>query len=386
MSEKKTILIFIGHYLPGTKSGGILRSVENMINLLGKNYKFKIITRNKDINSSKSYENISSGEWTKVGNAEVLYMNENDSNFNNLVKIINNIKHDFFFINSFFDKLSIKIIFGSRIGRLDSVKNIIISPRGEFAWASFKLRLFRKFFYVIFSRIFGFYSKLIWHVSSKYEMRDLVRIMNIKKDNIKIAMDLPKIDLEREFLNENENFSEKKLKIIFLSRISEEKNLDIAIRMLSRVKSNIVFDIYGDVDSKSYWRRCQDLLNKLPDNIEYNYYGFVKNDEVLNIFSKYDLFLFPTGGENYGHVIAESISVGTKVLISKNTPWLELENDNIGWDLSLDNEDNFINTIENEARTSLTERIKHRKIARQMFSKRFKNSNSLSDNINLFSN
>jgi glycosyltransferase involved in cell wall biosynthesis len=156
--------------------------------------------------------------------------------------------------------------------------------------------------------------------------------------------------------------------------------------MLSRVKSNIVFDIYGDVDSKSYWRRCQDLLNKLPDNIEYNYYGFVKNDEVLNIFSKYDLFLFPTGGENYGHVIAESISVGTKVLISKNTPWLELENDNIGWDLSLDNEDNFINTIENEARTSLTERIKHRKIARQMFSKRFKNSNSLSDNINLFSN
>jgi hypothetical protein len=34
MSEHKRILMFIGHYLPGTKSGGILRSVENMVSIL----------------------------------------------------------------------------------------------------------------------------------------------------------------------------------------------------------------------------------------------------------------------------------------------------------------------------------------------------------------
>ncbi len=384
MSQSKTILIVIGHYLPGTKSGGILRSVENMVNLLGNKYKFKIITRDKDVNSSKPYKNIIYKEWNMVGSSEILYLSDRDLNYNNLIKIINNTNYDYLFINSFFDKLSIKIIVGNKLNKLLN-KTLIISPRGEFAWASFKLRLFRKILYVIFSRITGIYSNLIWHVSSEYEMYDLIKVMNIKKEKIKIAMDLPKIDLNRDFSNEHEKLNENSLKVIFLSRISEEKNLDIAIKIISKVKSKIVFDIYGDVASNTYWRDCQILLKNLPDNIKTNYYGFVNNNDVLDVFSEYDLFLFPTGGENYGHVIAESISVGTKVLVSKNTPWLGLERDKIGWNFNLDQENNFINTIEKISRTSLTERLKHRRIARNSFSLRFKNSNSLADNIKVFS-
>jgi glycosyltransferase involved in cell wall biosynthesis len=39
------------------------------------------------------------------------------------------------------------------------------------------------------------------------------------------------------------------------------------------------------------------------------------------ILHKYDLFILPTLNENFGHSIVESLSVGTPVLISDNTPW-----------------------------------------------------------------
>ena len=71
---------------------------------------------------------------------------------------------------------------------------------------------------------------------------------------------------------------------------------------------------------------------------------------------KYDLFLFPSGGENYGHVIAESLSSGTPVLISKNTPWLDLESQNLGWDIDLKDMDSFVEIIEKVARMSHDER------------------------------
>tara|TARA_B100000963_G_scaffold361892_1_gene400603 strand:- start:5373 stop:6506 length:1134 start_codon:yes stop_codon:yes gene_type:complete len=375
--------MFVGHYLPGTKSGGILRSVENMVNQLSANFDFYIVTRNRDVDSIKTYTNIPFNQWIKVRNANVYYLDDNSSSFINIIKLIKKTQYNYLFINSFFDSLSVKVIFAKKLQKLPQ-KPIILSPRGEFAWASFKIRLFKKIIYLIFSRIFRLYNGITWHVSSHFEEYDLIKMMNIKKEGIKIAMDLPKLDLNRDFSNEHENLIDKKLKIIFLSRISEEKNLDVAIKILSKVKSNVIFDIYGSVDSKSYWNRCQEMLSTLPNCIEYNYYGFVKNEDVLNIFSQYDLFLFPTGGENYGHVIAESISVGTKVLISKNTPWIQLQKDNIGWDISLDKEDNFVKIIEELSSTNLTDRLKHRRIARSSFIRRFNESNSLAENINLF--
>ncbi|MDC1188024.1 glycosyltransferase [Gammaproteobacteria bacterium] len=384
MSEHKRILMFIGHYLPGTKSGGILRSVENMVSILGNQYKFKIITRDRDINSNDPYTNIDSKKWNKVGNAEVFYLQQEHSKFNNLINVINNESYDILYINSIFDKLSLKIIIAHKLKKLPK-KHIIISPRGEFAWASFKLRLFRKLIYVSLSRLLGLYSGLVWHVSSRHESNDLKKIMNIRDKNIQIAMDLPKIIPDRDYKNESSYFSDNNLKIIFLSRISEEKNLDIALKIISEIKSNIIFEIYGPIDSNIYWKKCKKIIHNLPKNILVNYNGFVEPGEVLDIFSKHDLFLFPTGGENFGHVIAESISVGTKVLLSKNTPWLDLEINNLGWNFEINEIEKFRDIIDQVSKKSVNERISERSKARNSFLIKFKKSQSLNENIRLFS-
>lgn len=61
----------------------------------------------------------------------------------------------------------------------------------------------------------------------------------------------------------------------------------------------------------------------------------------MNTLSAYDLFLLPTLGENYGHVIHEALLAGCPVLISNRTPWRNLEALGIGWDLPLEDPEQF---------------------------------------------
>jgi glycosyltransferase involved in cell wall biosynthesis len=150
------------------------------------------------------------------------------------------------------------------------------------------------------------------------------------------------------------------LRIVFLSRISREKNLDYALRILKKVKVKVVFDIYGPAENTIYWKECQELISQLPANVMVSYLGRVDANEVINIFSRYDLFLFPTGGEAYGHVIAECLTAGTPVLISTETPWRNMQDDGLGWDIDLTREDSFIEVIEKFALLNHDERLKQR--------------------------
>ena len=64
---------------------------------------------------------------------------------------------------------------------------------------------------------------------------------------------------------------------------------------------------------------CLDLMNELPLNVKIKFKGTLPSEKVKNTFKKYDLFVFPTKGENFGHVIIESLSTGTCVLTSDKT-------------------------------------------------------------------
>ena len=126
------------------------------------------------------------------------------------------------------------------------------------------------------------------------------------------------------------------------------------------------------------------MINTLPEHVRASYLGELKPNEVVSTFSKYDLFLFPSGGENYGHVIAESLSSGTPVLISKNTPWLDLESQNLGWDIDLKDMGSFVEIIERIARMSHDERQDKRNNIRIMIKDILINSNDFEDNRLLY--
>jgi len=172
---------------------------------------------------------------------------------------------------------------------------------------------------------------------------------NLGKKTIPTIMVAPDLLPGNSFINNK--ISERKtihdpLRLIFLSRISPMKNLEYALSILAKISIKIEFDIYGPIEDIIYWEKCQNIICNLPENINARYLGEVKHEFVRDTIGSYDLFFLPTAGENFGHVIFESLSAGTPVLISDTTPWRNLQESGVGWDIALSNKMEFINIIE----------------------------------------
>lgn len=380
---KPTILIFTGNYLPGWKAGGILRTIVNTIDQLSEDFNFKVVTRDRDLGDTNRYPNIQVEKWLSVGDASVYYL-ENKS-LKIISEIIKTENCDVIFLNSFFDIFTIKVLLCKKLNFIQK-KPIIVSPRGEFAWASLKLKYPKKYIFIKVIKLIGLYKNVTWHASSKYEAQDISKVMNIKLETIKLALDLPTrfdIDKPQSITSKGkENFAV--LKIIFLSRISREKNLDYALNILSEVKSDVIFDVYGPPEDLKYFEECKKLASLLPTNVKCNFFKAVHPEKVQEVFCNYDLFLFPTGGENYGHVIAESLSAGTPVLISDKTPWRDLEKGGLGWDFNLDNKKAFVEVIEKFASTDGFAKEKSRDAIKLKATEKLSDSKLIEQNKKLF--
>jgi glycosyltransferase involved in cell wall biosynthesis len=75
------------------------------------------------------------------------------------------------------------------------------------------------------------------------------------------------------------------------------------------------------VEDAAHWRACQRLMAALPANVTVQHKGSVAPEAVSATFAAYDLFAFPTHGENFGHVVFEALRAGIPVMISDRTPW-----------------------------------------------------------------
>jgi glycosyltransferase involved in cell wall biosynthesis len=344
---KPTILFFVGHYLPGWKAGGILRSVVNSVNHLHGEFQFRVVTRDRDLGDQVPYPDIKPLEWQTVGNASVYYLPRDGESLAGLRAVVQSTAHDLIGLNSFFDPLTIKVLLNRRLGRIEP-KPIVLWPLGEFAWASLRQKYFKKALFMRIARLTGLYGPVIWRASSAAEAADITSAMKVCPEAIRVVSDLPTIigggtdDASCSWRAPTRDG----LRVTFFSRISPEKNLHVALQILSQVRSKVTFDIIGPIENTAYWDKCQKLFRDLPPNVTARSLGSIRPSEVTKTLSQYDLLLLPTGGESYGHVIDESLTAGTSVLVSTNTPWRNLVARGLGWDLPLDDIVPFVRVLD----------------------------------------
>jgi glycosyltransferase involved in cell wall biosynthesis len=364
--KKTKILTFIGNYLPGYKAGGILRTIVNTVDHLSDEFDFLIVTQDRDLKESTPYPDIIVKQWQLVGGAMVYYLPPQSCTIKGLANLVAETPHDILYLNSFFDPVfTIKLLLARRMGWLPD-NPVILAPRGELVEGPLRLKYPKKIAYIQITKLLGFYKNIVWQASSEYETEDIVRVINIKPAAIHVAIDLSSKTIPglEEGISGRPVSEAADLRLVFLSRITREKNLDYALRVLNKVTTRVVFDIYGPAEDATYWQECQELITQVPANVTVNYLGGVKPDQVLQVLSRYDLFFFPTTGENYGHVIAEALTAGTPVLISSETPWRNLEAEGLGWDENLAQMDSFVTVIENLALVSDEDRLKRRSLIR----------------------
>ncbi len=357
---KKKILVVTDYYLPGYKAGGPIRTLANLFERVGDEFQFCMLTSDRDLGDNKPYPFAGKKYWQPAGKAQVLYLSQQQRTLLAFHGLLNTFNYDLLFLNSFFSRMTISILLLRRLGKIPG-KPLLLAPRGELAPVALGIKPYKKQPYILLAKWLGLYKGIYWQASTEIERQDILSIFGqaaltdvsqICIDSIswiRIAPDLPSPSP-----NEESKMPSKPTKqggtahIVFLSRITRKKNLDTALKLLSQVRGQVRFDIYGPIEDQIYWQECQALIRQLPPYIRVEYKGSVEAERVPEIFSQYHLFLFPTRSESFGYVILESLSAGCPVLISDQTPWCNLAEIKAGWDIPLGNPDQFhaaLNTL-----------------------------------------
>ncbi|NCB25252.1 MAG: glycosyltransferase [Bacteroidia bacterium] len=361
-TKKPVILVLLACYLPGYKSGGPVRTLANMVDQLGDDFEFRIITRDRDMLDTSPYESVSVDQWNSVGKASVFYASPGRIDFSSLVRLINETHHDVLYLNSFFNfSFTILPLLARRLGKLPN-RPVVLAPRGEFSPGALgigALKKLKKKIFIAAAKCAGIYRDITWQASSEHEANDINRVFPGSDSKIHVAPDLTPMLDEKQFGQTKREINEP-LKILFLSRIAPMKNLDFALEVLETVSARAEFHIYGTIEDQSYWDRCREIIGRMPSNISVQYCGAADHEKVQEIMQAHDLFFLPTKGENFGHVIFESLAAGTPVLISDQTPWKDLDEKGVGWVKSLKSKIPFVDVIEGLSKTNAQEMLKQR--------------------------
>ena len=317
------ILCFVAYYLPGFRAGGPLRSISNMVDRLGDELDFRIITRDRDSLDAHSYPSIQVNAWNQVGKAQVFYASPDRLGFYAFARLIRETSHDVLYLNSFFDfSFSIQILIARKLGQVP-LQPCVLAPRGEFSKGALEFSRTKKTFFMSVAYSVGIHKCLTWQASSSMELDDIRFRLGAIAHRIVIAPNLPPAPAFHQHIQDSssERHNGDPLRLVFISRISPKKNLDYLLEALAQVHSPVSLDIFGPAGDSIYFDKCLDLLRFLPVNVHVSFLGELNHADVSAAFGRFDLFAFPTRGENYGHVIHESLAAGTPVLVSDQTPW-----------------------------------------------------------------
>lgn len=376
-----SVLVFSNFFLPGYKGGGPIKTIENMTKALGSDYRFFIVTGDRDLGDSGPYEGVDSTKWNKLGEAWVYYVRRGFLGVGVIASILKNTKFDVVHLNSFFSiRFGLLPLIFSRFFRPDAP--VILGPRGEFSPGALRIKSLKKRVFILFFKIFRLHRGIIWHASSTYEAADIRRTIG-SSAVVRTAID---ITVSKDSINLVPRAVQAPLKVIFVSRISEKKNLLGAIEILQQVVGEISFDVYGPIEDEVYWNKCLAAVSGLQNNSSFNYRGPLSPDRVIAVMAEYDLFLFPTFGENYGHVIAEALHAGLPVLLSDETPWRGLEEKMLGWDLPLSMRAAFVECVEQCCQKSSLEYHAWRKSIRAWAIENIGGLDAIRQNKELFAN
>lgn len=332
------ILIVCAGYFPAKNYGGPPVSVNNICRLMSESYEFYIITHDHDIGEKRRLDEISDG-WNDRGNCKVLYLSDKSFNYSNFKKAVHEISPDIIYLQSLFsaDFTVPMLIIAKRMNI-----PLLLAPRGEVCDGAFRKK-YKKIPYIMLLKLFGLMKNIYFQSTSDDEYFGILKRLTNDKNRIVKLNNIPSLPSEAIHVK---NKIKGKSDLVFISRITPKKNLLAAIKILKSVKSEIKYDIYGPIEDVGYWNECQKAIDVLPSNIKVNYKGIIDHENIFKTFSMYDGFLFPTFSENYGHVIVEAMLSGCIPIISDRTPWSHINNADLGWAISLDNESGYVSAIE----------------------------------------
>ncbi len=331
--NKPKVLIFIDWFLPAYKAGGPVRSMANMIDQLHEVCEFYLVCGNEEYNETKALE-VTPNEWVKNYNATIQYLSKDQRTEMAYKTIFHEINPDWIYINGIFSQdFSIKPLLTIKKENLQH--KTIVASRGMFAPGALAVKKWKKIAFLSWAKMKGLYKGIKFHVTNEVESEQ-VKLKVSKNANTIIIANLPrKINVEKSLSGKKEK---GRLKMVYIGRISPEKNCLFQLECLEGIKGKIELCWIGSVNDEAYYQSCLKKVEGLGQSLDFKHIEAIHPDNLMDAFENQHIFFHPTLGENFGHSILEAMQCGIPVLISDKTPWRKLEEKNLGWDLPLKKE------------------------------------------------
>lgn len=355
--DKKKILVLVDWFAPGYKAGGPIQSCVNFAFALKNDLAIHVLTTDTDHGETTAYEGIPSGQWISNLHPDIktFYLKKAGLRPVHLFEQIEAIQPDYIYLNHLFSPLFVIYpLWLKYSGRLKG--QIVLCPRGALYDSALSVKPWKKTPFLKLFRLTGLHKRIIFHATNEREKAAIQQYFPGSK--ILIADNLPN---SHQPVFRSCPKQPGTLKCIFIARIVPIKNLLFFLKVLQdlhakefqelhvkesqdlhptvlqdlRPEAKIELSIIGPVEDNEYWNECERQIAQLNDNIQVNYLGPKRNDELIPILQQHHLFVLPTTGENFGHSIFEAFLAGRPVLISDQTPWLGLAAKKAGWDLPL---------------------------------------------------
>jgi glycosyltransferase involved in cell wall biosynthesis len=331
-SVKPSIAIFTRSYPPAYLKGGPARSLYALVETLAAEFRFSVVTSASDDSATGPMQSVELGRWSTFGRAATWYESRNHMRVRTAVKLLKETEPQLIYLNSLFDYcFAILPLLIARI--LFWRVPIVLAPRGELSAGALALKRWKKRAFVAAFRLLRLHEYVTWHASTTQEKADIECVFG-PKIRSHVAIDL-RTDLFDDKVEQDQSprrsGDPRSSSLVFLSRIVPKKNVSAVIRAMLLVKGNVCLSIAGPIEDAKYWGRCLELINDMPESRSIKYLGPILPDEVVTFLSRFDLFVLPTLGENFGHVVLESLAAGTPVIVGKDTPWHRIETSGAGW-------------------------------------------------------
>ncbi|MBW4705895.1 glycosyltransferase family 4 protein [Micromonospora sp. RL09-050-HVF-A] len=308
-----------GVFEPGFRGGGPIRSLRFILDTLPGHLDVTLVTRDRDLGSSAPYPGLSGRLLRRDERSAVFYLDPwAPRHWARLIRHVRARPVDLLYVNSIWSLFSVVAILAAAL-RLVRVGAVLVAPRGELSPGALAIRSAKK-------RLFlAVWAPLLRRLGVRWQACSW-----LEEQQIRATMPWAQV-----MVNGNESPipahpapparpHDGPLRLVFVGRISPMKNLATALEAVAGTTRPMEFDIFGPPEDPHYWSRCQRIIAAMPGHVRVRYLGELVAADVMPTFSRYDAFLFPTLGENFGHVILESLASGCPVVCSDNTPFSEL--------------------------------------------------------------
>lgn len=295
-----------------------MRTLTAMLEACPSEFDTAVVTSNRDMGCDEPLD-VVSDRWVPYGDSQVYYTRSRV--LGSILGAIRSTRRwgpDAIYVNSFFD--SIFSILPQFLFLLGFFRPAVfaIAPRGEFNPGALQIGAVKKRNYIRLFRWTGLSKRVVWHASTRDEADEVRQLFG---EAARVIIRENDTNLPSSSSDAQPQKNGDVLRVVSLSRLAPKKGVDTLLEGLQQVTDPLVLDVIGPAEDESYSERCHRLAAQLPTNIEVNFLGPVAHEEIRNMLMTYDVMACPTKGENFGHVIAEALSVKCPVMCADVTPW-----------------------------------------------------------------